>query len=127
MQCGVEGGGVAVSEDECGVGCVVADADAGGWQGFGRRAGDGGSEDGDGDSGGGGELFGGDGAGAVERHGCGGGVEDGGFEADVGGAGVEDGVDTAVEVGEDVRCGGGAGVAEEVRAGGGDGEVCGSK
>ena len=42
---------------------------------------------------------------------------DGGFEADCGGAAIEDGVDAAIEVGKDVGSGGGAGVAEGVGAG----------
>ncbi len=103
-------------------GRVVADADAGGWEDSGGDVALGGNEGVDRDAGGGGELGGGDGAGAVEDHRGLGGVEDGGFEADGGGAGVEDGVDAAVEVGEDVRGGGGAGVAEEVGAGRGDGQ-----
>ena len=53
----------------------------------------------------------------------GGGVEDGGFDADGGGAAVEDGVDAVVEVVEDVCGGGGAGVAEAVGAGRGDGKA----
>ena len=59
-------------------------------------------------------------AGAVDDHRGWGGVEDSGFDAVRGGAGVEDGVDAAVEVVEDVRGGGGAGVAEEIGAGRGN-------
>ena len=51
------------------------------------------------------------------------GSSDGGFEADGGGAAVEDGVDAVVEVFEDVGGGGGAGAAEAVGAGGGDGDA----
>jgi hypothetical protein len=49
------------------------------------------------------------------------GVEDGGFYADCGWATVEDGVDAAVEVFEDVTRSGWAGSAEAVGAGSGDG------
>ena len=103
---------------------VVTQADAGRGQGFawrcseraGRlekldRAGDGA------------DLRGGDGAGAVDDHRALAGVEDGGLDAMFGGAGVEDGVDAAVEVVEHVLRGGGADVAEEVGAGRGDGEA----
>ena len=48
---------------------------------------------------------------------------DGGFEADLGGASVEDGVDAAVEVVEDVLGGGGTGVGEGVSRGRGDGDA----
>ncbi len=86
-----------------------------------------GEEDLDLNSGCGGELRGGDGTGAVEEHGGLGGIEDGGFDADRGGAGVEDSVDPGVEVGEDVGGGCGAGVAEEIGAGGGDGQAGGEE
>ncbi len=103
----------------------MADADAGGRQGFRCSCGDRWLEDGDGDSGGGGEFGWGDGARTVEDHGAFGGVEDGGFEAEGGGAGVEYGVDAAGQVGEDVGGGGGAGVAEGIGTGSGDGESSG--
>ena len=62
-----------------------------------------------------------DGSGAVDGH-CGG-VKDGGFETDHGGATVEDGADATVEVCEDVGGSRGADVAEGVGAGGGDGKT----
>ena len=114
----VEGG---VDEDELCAGGVVTDAYAGRWECGGVGGGGWWREDFHGDAGGRGELGGGYGSGTVEDHGCLGGVEDGGFEADGGGASVEDGVDAGVEVGEDVGGGGGAGVAEAVGAWGGDG------
>ena len=76
-------------EDEGRAGGVVTDSDAGRWlelrlsRGFCSRL-----VELNGDSCGGCQLFGDDGAGAVEQHGCLGGVEDGGFEANGGGAGV---------------------------------------
>ncbi len=69
------------------------------------------------------EHLGGDGAGAVDEHRGLGRIEDGGFDADGGGAAVEDGVDAVVEVFEDVSGGGGAGASEAVGAGGGDGDA----
>ena len=84
------------NEDEAGAWGVVAEAYAGGWEGFWLGGGRDGAVDLDGYACGCGELFGGDGSGAVEEHGGLGGVEDGGFQADGGGAGVEDGVDAAV-------------------------------
>ncbi len=62
---------------------------------------------------------------AVQDHGFGVGIEDGGFDADLGWAGVEDCVDAAVEVGEDVGRGGGADVAETVGGGRGERAACG--
>ena len=73
------------------------------------------------------EHGGGDGAGAVEDDmGPVGGrfqTDDGGFDADGGGASVEDGVDAVVEVFEDMRDCGGADAAEAVGAGSRDGEA----
>jgi len=66
------------------------------------------------------DLVCGDCARTVDHHGRLGGVEDSGFEAVVGGAGIEDGVDAAVEIAENVFGCGWTGVAEEVGAGRGD-------
>lgn len=63
------------------------------------------------------DLRGADAAVAVHSYGVGVRIEDGGFEADEAGTGVEDGVDAAVEVGQDVGGGGGADVAEAIGGG----------
>ncbi len=79
--------GFGVYENELGLRSVVADTYAGGWQGFRLRVEGWRLEVGDGAFAEGGfEHGGGDGSGAVE--GEGGGVEDGGLYADVGGAAV---------------------------------------
>ena len=90
---GGESFGCGLGEDEGGAWCVVADAYSGGWEGCRGCVGFGGLVGGDHDAGGGGDLGCGDGSGAVEDHRGLRGVEDGGFQADGGGAGVEDGVD----------------------------------
>lgn len=111
-------------QDQVGARGVVAQADAGGRQSLGRVGGSGWifavKLDVAGDFA---NLVRGDGAGAVDDHGGLAGVEDSGFHAVVGGAGVEDGVDATVEIGEDVCGCGRADVAEEVGAGGGDGNA----
>ena len=76
--------------------CVVADTDSRRWKGLRFGSVHGWFVNLNGDASSGGELRGGDGAGAVEQHGRLGGVEDGGFEADGGGASVEDSVYAAV-------------------------------
>ena len=60
-----------------------------------------------------------DGAGAINHERVLGWVEDGGFDSVLGGAGVQDGIDFAVQVFKDVIRGGGADMAEDVCAGGG--------
>ncbi len=125
----LEGEFRAFDEHQAGPGSVVANSYAGGWQRLRMwlERGAVGEIDLDLDAGCGGELRGGDGTGAVEEHGGLGGIEDGGFDTDGGGAGVEYGVDAAVEVGEDVGGGCGAGVAEEIGTGGGDGQAGGEE
>lgn len=113
-----------IDEDEVRAWRVVAQADTGRGEGFAwfgcerlrglkefNRAGDGTN------------LFGGDGAGSVDDHRIPAGIENGGFDSVKRGAGVEDGVDAAVEVIEDVGGRGGADVAEDVGAGSGDGNA----
>ena len=72
------------------------------------------------------DHLGGDCSGAIDEHGALVGVEDGGFNSDCGWAAVEDCVDAAIEVFEDMVCGGWAGVSEAVCAGGGNGNSSGA-
>ena len=68
-------------------------------------------------------LANGDGAGAVEHHGVLGGVEDGRFDAMGCRTRIENSVDAAIEVLEDMGGGRGAGAGESIGAGRGDGHT----
>ena len=113
-----------LKKDEVRVRCVMAEADAGRGKRLRRfrRLSAGGRMEND-RAGDGCDLLGGDGAGAINDHGRRVGIEDGGLKAVVRGPGVEDGVDAAVEIVEDVLSGGGTGVAEAVGAGRGEGHA----
>ena len=109
---------VCFHQNQAGPGGVVAQAYAGRRQSFARRfeqfsgalkefdrAADGSN------------LVEGDSAGAIDAHGRLAGIEDRGFDAMRGWAGVKNGVDAAVEIVQDVSGGGWADVAEEIGAG----------
>ncbi len=81
----------------------------------------------DADSAGAFDLLRRDGAGAVLQDRLARNVDHGGFDAEMGRAGIEDGFDAANEVVEDVVGGRGAGVAEAIGAGRGDGDAGGAE